>query len=288
LDADRGEAHWLDLGAYHCYEGFFHRSLALHASLSRGTPRQFKSSLDFLAGATLLHNPLPPSGFIFHAGRCRSTLLAKALARSRAHQVFGEAAAHNQVWRVLSGSFGRNPQAYRNLLLWMGRRRVPAYRAHLIKFTSFNIVEFPFVRAAFPGVPAVFLFRTPEEILYSYHRASPAWMGRELGIGKIWHTPQAAIEDFFTAALGIRDSQFRCMDYADLTPDSLPSLLAYFNLSVSTEDLRQMQAEFRWDAKGPVGAARIAQDPGRAALPSGSGLHEYYEALIAHSRNAWK
>ena len=163
LDATAGQAVWIDMNGYHCYEGAFHHSLAAYGAMSRSTPQRFTSSLDFLSESALPERCIPPAGFIFHTGRCGSTLLAKALARSRAHLVFSEAGPHNQIWRALSGDRQTRIEMYRTLVLTMGRPRLSSYRAHIVKFTSFNIVNFPFIREAFPGVPALFLFRDPAQ-----------------------------------------------------------------------------------------------------------------------------
>jgi|HubBroStandDraft_4_1064222.scaffolds.fasta_scaffold110098_2 hypothetical protein len=247
-----GQAQWIDMNGYHCYEGFFHQSLAAYEGLTPSRRQRFTSTLDFLTDPP--EDSIRPSGFIFHMGRCGSTLLSKVLARSRAHLVFSEAAPHNQIWRILptdkSGDPSRNLEMYRTLLLAMGRPRLPSYRAHIVKFTSFNIVKFDFIRAAFPGVPALFLFRDPAHAIDSYRRRNPSWMGAELGIGKTWHTPEAAIETFLDAALSIRDPDFQCVDHAHLTPDLLPAILRFFHLDPSMEEMRLMASEFAWDAKG--------------------------------------
>jgi hypothetical protein len=240
---------WLDLNGFHCQEGFFRDSLATYSALRRGNPWRCASDLDLLLSPALTAGCVSPTAFIFHAGRCGSTLLSRAIARSTNHLVFSEAAPHNQIWRNTSGANDSCLSMYRNLLLLMARPRLPSYRAHIVKFTSFNIVQFDFIRAAFPGVPALFLFRSPEQILSSYRRETPQWMGKDLGVGKVWHTPETAVGDFFRQALSIRDPDFRYLDYKDLTPESLPGILRFFHLDPSASELTAMLAEFQWDAK---------------------------------------
>jgi hypothetical protein len=258
---------WMDMNGYHCYEGFFHQSLSAYEAMTRSRPRRFTSTLDFLTDPA--EAAIPPSGFIFHMGRCGSTLLAKVFACSRSHLVFSEAAPHNQIWRILHPADPqRNLAMYRTLLLTMGRPRLASYRAHIVKFTSFNIVNFQFIRAAFPGVPALFLYRDPAQALDSYHRRNPAWMGAELGIGKTWHAPEAAIEAFLEAALSIRDSSFQCVDHAHLIPDLLPAVLRFFHLDPSPEEIRLMASQFAWDAKSGSRPRRFEPAPGATAAVS--------------------
>ena len=172
------------MNGYHCYEGAFHHSLAAYGAISRSTPQRFTSSLDFLSEPALPERCIPPAGFIFHTGRCGSTLLAKALARSRAHLIFSEAGPHNQIWRALSGDRQTRIEMYRTLVLTMGRPRLSSYQAHIVKFTSFNIVNFPFIREAFPGVPALFLFRDPRR----------CWILTIAGVRSGWGSTLVSVE----------------------------------------------------------------------------------------------
>ncbi len=286
LDAVRRRALWLDLNGYHCYEGSFRRSLKAYAAIRAGLrppsePWQCESTLDFLSSGNLTAGCLHPTGFIFHAGRCGSTLLAKVLARSQEHMVFGEGGPHNQIWPVIAAECHSAPLYFRNLLLHTARRRLPSYRAHIVKFTSFNVLKFDFIRAVFPGVPALFLFRQPAEILASYRRTTTGWMGKDTGVGAIWHSAEAAVTDFFQTALRSREN-LACLDYADLTPENLPAILGFFHLDPSPIDLALMRGEFAWDAKAnrrwsPAPATVSASEP--AVSPK---LQALYEELRSH------
>jgi hypothetical protein len=168
----------------------------------------------------------------------------------------------------------------------MGRRRLPSYRAHIIKFTSFNILQFPFIRTAFPGVPAIFLFRDPDQVLDSYREGPPGWIGRRTEIGKTWDLAEAAVADFFQAALSIRDMHFRCMDYANLTPRVLPSLLEFLHVPVTGHEVRRMKTEFSWDAKGGIKPRLFAPAPRRYNV-SPARIRDLYCRLAARSVEDW-
>jgi hypothetical protein len=279
--------HWVDLGQYHCYQGFFRDALALHRALLAREPETFISEMEILDQNLDAEGYVPPTGLIFHAGRCGSTLLARVLARSRKNIVFSEAAAHNQIWRCIPEDNRYGYARYRNLLTAMGRRRLPSYANHLIKFTSWNIVKFPFIRSALPTPPALFLFREPVRLLESYKREVAPWMEKVTGIGNVWTSPEAAIKSFFEAALAVRDSRFRVLEYTDLTPGSLPEILHYLGGSVSPAELTQMSMEFRFDAKQlqPRPFQVRAREPGAGPVPQD--LQNLYEALRERSRTDW-
>jgi hypothetical protein len=180
----------------------------------------------------------------------------------------------------------RGTDLYRRLVLAMGRRRLSSHRAHIIKFTSYNIVQFDRIRAAFPATPAIFLFREPAPLLQSYRREPPRWLDRELGLGKVWHSPESAVEDFFLTALAVRDHAFRCLDYTDITPQGLGPILRCLKIEPTTEELRQMSAEFFWDAKGAPGQAFVSRNrDSRSDSPIL--LTELYTELKNRSRTDW-
>jgi len=284
IDPAQSRIQWVDLEQYHCYRGLFQDSLNFWAALRGSNPDSFTSSLDVLDSLRIPPKSLAPTGFIFHAARCGSTLLAQVLARSRENMVFAEASPHNQIWRRADRSTtagaGSEAAAYRKLFLAMGRRRLPSYLSHIVKFTSFNILKFREIRDAFPGVPALFLFREPGAMLDSYRRASPSWMGRELWIGRTLATPETAIEAFFREALAIRDPDFRCLDYALLTPESMPSILTFLHLNPSPQELRLMSEAFLWDAKsGGIPRPFVPRMSSAAEVPER--LQELYTQLTA-------
>ncbi len=279
---------WSDLGSYHCYEGFFHQSLAVCSGLSRSGLDHFTSNFSVTRFLKIPEPHLPPSGFVFHAGRCGSTLLAKVLSSSRSNLVFSEASPHNRVWCALKNSIGASIDDYRALLCAMGRRRLLSYSSHVVKFTSFNIVQFlDDIRAAsFPGVPAIFLFREPNGVLDSYKQEPPRWIGRNIGIGKTWDLAETALTDFFQAALSIRDSQFRCMDYASLTPRVLPSVLEFLHVTATKREVGRMAAEFSWDAKGGIMPRAFVPSP-RGQKVASDRLRDLHRQLIARSVEDW-
>ncbi|HVW11123.1 MAG TPA: hypothetical protein VHC90_21205 [Bryobacteraceae bacterium] len=275
LDAVQRIAAWVDLQNYHFFEGSFRRSLATYTALLAGAPQpaepwQCISSLDFLQSAPPPTDSLNPSGFILHAGRCGSTLLAKVLARSPEHLVFGEGGPHNHIWPVINASPHPAPELLRNLILHTGRPRLRSYKAHLVKFTSFNVMRLETIQAAFPEVPVLFLFRHPAEMLASWRRGKPGWMGVDTGIGTVWHSPESAISDFFEHALRAGD-RLRLLDYSDLSPRMLPGILDAFHLDPPAADRELMRAEFAWDAKSnrtwtPHPATGLTVPPGLLEL----------------------
>ena len=308
---------WIDLETYHPYEGFLHRAIDRFAALkqSRRSPTsivEFVTDSAVLRDRRILADSIYPTGFIFHAGRCGSTLLTRILARDRRHLVIGEAAAHNQVWLELTNSgevaltaTEENKQVYKHLLLAMGRKRLPGYEAHFIKFTSFNILFFNFISSVFPDVPAIFLYRKPLDILASYAKAPPGWFasnqetlrlllakttldGREAG--DPFGSPANAVTAFFTAGLRAGESGARYLNYPELKPANLPAILRALNVSITMNQLTTMQSQFRFDSKVDHRATAFVagakpQDTPAIEGPLGDRLKRLYDQLVRSGFN---
>ncbi len=273
LDARQQRILWMDLEGYHCYDGFFHQSLAMFEALRR-SPETFASGLDALDEAPV--GGMAPAGFIFHTGRCGSTLLARVLARVRSHLVLSEAPPHNQFWDTLPWPAAPTPDAtrrYRNLVLALGRRRLPAYNAHLIKFTSWNLLALPFIRATFPDVPALFIHREPVEVLVSMLANPPGWLAEPAARARVTGWDDATVKaaddlssarqglcNLFRAATEASAHGLRCLAHPQLTAPNLPAILDYFDLRPSDEALAQMQAQFTLDAKQSRGGRPYQPD----------------------------
>lgn len=257
---------WMDLETYHCYEGFFHKSLDTFASLKALQNKEtitFTSDLNVLTDENILTDNIYPTGFIFHAGRCGSTLLTKALAHSRENMVLSEAAPHNQIHTFTGNDkAGENKTLYKNLILAMARKRVATHNTHFIKFTSFNILFFDFIKSVFPDVPTVFLYREPMRILSSFNKNAPAWLSMNNEITE-WLSGNSVISatrmnpselaakclsDFFSAALRAGDS-LKLLNYKQLIGENLPQILKAFNTEVTNQQLKQMQSRFKYNSK---------------------------------------
>ena len=278
LDTSRMLVCWADLSTWHCFDGFFHQSFTAFEAVLGQPPDQFLTSAEVLLQPALVVDNLPPNVFIFHAGRCGSTLLARFLARCRNYSLLSEAAPHNQIWDWMPDTPAEMRQnLYRNLIAATARRRIAVHSALIVKFTSYNILHFAAIRAAYPDVPALFLFRRPEAIIASYRREPPAW--------KCDH-PTRSVEEFFRQAAAVREPAFRRLNLSNLTAGNMPRLLRYFGLNPDPISYRQMLEEFAFDPK-PAGW-RVPFEPRREVQePAHAGLQSLYAELVERESEDW-
>lgn len=253
---------WLDMEQYHFYEGFFHKSLDMFRALKQGRAVSFLTDTGVLEEEGILEEFIYPQGFIFHAGRCGSTMLAKALARPQENLVISEARPHNSIWKILTREGrvplemnGKNMTIYRNLLLAMARRRRSAHKRFFIKFTSFNIRFFDFIHSVFPDVPALFLKRDIPAILASWEKSLPGWLERDnpralqMLTGSDTPDLKAIIEGFMQKAEAYPAAMLKHIGYEMLKPAHLGLILSYMNYEPNAAQLALMQSQFSYDSK---------------------------------------
>ncbi|GLS03612.1 hypothetical protein GCM10007860_07570 [Chitiniphilus shinanonensis] len=141
----------------------------------------------------------PLRALIHHASRCGSTLLTRMLGALDSHAVYAEPPPLDALLRAPY----RDPAfaaaqtgALRDLLSALGQLRRGGERCVVVKLDAWNIFEAEALQAAFPQVPAIYLYRDPLEIAVSHLRQP----GRHLVPGLIGPTPLALASDE-TAAL---------------------------------------------------------------------------------------
>jgi len=279
IDLENERLIWMNVGDYHFSESFFFVSIE---RLRNTKLHSFSSDLSVLDSDKLIEDTLYPSGFIFHMGRCGSTLLSKALAKSEGHLVISEAPPHFLIWSIWNEDW-ENPfvyteehlRKYKNLILAMGRKRRSGYEAHFIKFTTFNIMYIDFIRRVFPDVPVIFLYRDPAEVMVAFSEQGPGWQrfkdsafgafvaGCSLNQVKAMSAQsfhEHFLYQFMSAALQASSRGMIFMNYKELTPNNLPLILKIFNRRASDEELNRMKEQFEFHAKDDDQQVRFIPD----------------------------
>ncbi|MXY97607.1 MAG: hypothetical protein F4Z29_07625 [Gemmatimonadetes bacterium] len=99
LHYDNREITWFDFGDMHLRETFLEISAEERLS-QHADAMSVVTDLNVLETPDLYPNTLSPAGFIFHVGRCGSTLLAKVLSSLDQHIVIKEAEPVQQLLGV--------------------------------------------------------------------------------------------------------------------------------------------------------------------------------------------
>ena len=252
LHCDTREISWFDFGDMHLRETFLEISAEERLS-QHADAMSVVTDLDILETPVLYDNAISPSGFIFHVGRCGSTLLAKVLSSLDKHIVIKEAEPVQQLLGIEYEEVFRNKRerCFQSLLNIYGHRRLPVHERFFVKFSSNHVKRLEMIRELYPGVPWLFLYRNPYEIIPTFLEG-PAWFIRNKNTAEGAFDavlPIEAVEGMSDLAFSVRveSSTLRiaientcdhCLfvDYTQLKPENLPRILRFFGLKVTGEE----------------------------------------------------
>lgn len=161
---------WCYFGGERFTDSFFQQTIGWR--LMHPFARLFRpqTSLEVLQEWRMRQPGLPPAGFIFHLSRCGSTLLAQLLAELPRNVVLSEAPPLDTVLQATGVSETQRIEWLRGMVSALGQPRAGLETHVWIKFDSWHVLQLPLIERAFPGVPWVFLYRDPVEILVSHAR----------------------------------------------------------------------------------------------------------------------
>ncbi|HZR02421.1 MAG TPA: sulfotransferase [Burkholderiales bacterium] len=260
---------WCHLGSTPLTEPFFEDSVGLAMRMPFNLFLRHQTRIDDLHAWQLESPGLHPTGFIFHMSRCGSTLVAQMLATRPDSVVLSEATPIDAVLRSRGRSHPADEDLTMARLQWLvsalGQRR-SGQESHLfIKFDSWHTLDLPLVRKAFPGVPWVFLYRDPVQVLVSQLKQrgaqmvpgmlGPAPRGIDLRTAATMPPEEYSarlLADICGAALQhARESDALLVNYCEL-PGAVPqAILAHFGINCSDADRAGMLEKARYDAKNP-------------------------------------
>jgi len=266
---DRLWLDWAYFGVERLGEPFFEQSL--QRVQRRPFNRLFRLAAPLEAWSAAPDGAAPslkPSGLIFHMSRCGSTLAAQMLAACDGALVVSEAAPIDAIVRLDLSHPATGParsDLLHRMALALGQIRSGDERRYLLKLDSWHMLALPLFRQAFPGVPWVFLYREPHEVMVSQMRRRGIQMIPELVPPSLFglDPPGAATEDYWAQVLAtVCDAALRhhpegqglLVNYDELPQAVWTRIAPHFGLACSEGDRRRMAEAARLDAKSPATA----------------------------------
>jgi len=176
LKAQTPSIEWGDFGDRRFTEPFFDDSVARWAA-QNPPPRAVRTDLDALAMLDQAPS-LDPNGMIFHLSRSGSTLLARLFRQLPGCVVVSEPEILNDLLLADPEMVDEEThvELVRLLVRALGRRRLGDEQYYVVKLSSWNVLKFHLFRRAFPSSRAVWVQRTPAEIIVSLLARPPAWL----------------------------------------------------------------------------------------------------------------
>lgn len=274
---------WRRMGGRRFVEPFFDQSIDKHRKEMRGANLTTPAEALLELKATLQERP--PTGFIFHASRCGSTLVAQMLASLARNIMLSEPAILDSVLHPKpcgnSAADANQAQFFQAVVGALSRPRRPEEQQCFVKFSSRAIAKMPLIRRAFPDVPWIFLYREPLEILGAYLRFSgdrlpPGIADADLIEGDPAEFADMRPEEFWARVLAARFSdalkfyqpdKALLMNYAQLPEAVCGEMLRFFAVTYSPEEVAQMRGAAIFSAKAPSREFLNDSDQKRRTVP---------------------
>jgi hypothetical protein len=227
-----------------------------------------QTELDSLAQLSSTYPGIKPTGFIFHTGRCGSTLISQMLATLPRNIVISEpgildlALKSNPRHRLFSDK--QRIDILRSIINVLGRKRADEQTNYFIKFDNWAILDLPLIRKTFPDVPWLFLYREPVAIMVSNLKTvagksfplvvDPAILGLE--IQEVVNMPfeeylAITTAKFCQIALSQLDEKGMLVNYKQLPDFVCSDLLAHWGLEYSQDEIETMKKVSGLNAKRP-------------------------------------
>jgi aspartyl/asparaginyl beta-hydroxylase len=157
---------WLPVEGIPFTDPFFDETIVKARIGHAGHPQQSVSDLSMLAEWAGNIDSVLPSAFIFHVSRCGSTLVSQMLSRLSAAIVLAEVPFFDEILR----SSLPVDKLLRAAISLYGRKRTGNERHLFIKTDSWHLFFCHQLRAMYPEVPFILLYRTPGEVIRSHEK----------------------------------------------------------------------------------------------------------------------
>ncbi|HEV7860430.1 MAG TPA: sulfotransferase [Pyrinomonadaceae bacterium] len=260
---------WVLLGDQRPTEPFFEQTIGHAMHLPFNILFRQRTPVAALKELQQINPGVPPKGFIFHMSRCGSTLVSQMLASLPRNIVLSEAPPIDSVLRA----YAQFPHVtdeqridwLRGLISALGQRRHEAEQDLFIKFDSWHLLDLPLIERAFPGVPWIFLYREPVEVMASHLRnrggqmlpgyIKPEWLDLNLETASRLSLDEycaRVLAKFCETALQHKDvGRSLFVNYRQLPDIFFSSLLDHFQVSYTPDELEQMRRVTQFNAKSP-------------------------------------
>lgn len=226
---------------------------------------------------------LAPAGFVFHMSRCGSTLVSRLLSGLPGSLVLSEP---DPLHWVLRGGAAPSRAVAVDWLRWVLAALAQPWTGQetrvFVKFDCWSVLDLPLIRAAFPEVPWVFLYRAPVEVLVSQLRrrgtqtVPGAYGAGVLGLD-LARVQRMAPEEYCARVLqAICDAAIRHHDsgrsllvnFEELPGAVWDRILGFFGAECSPATRDELRRLSRFDAKRPaVSFVDDVAEKNRSATP---------------------
>ncbi len=260
---------WGYLGARRFTDPFFEETCGQCVQHPADLLFRHQTPLESLGEIARTQPSVPPTGFIFHMSRCGSTLICQMLAAAARNIVLSEATPIDTILRAHFRDPNISEEQRVQWLRWMvgalGWKRHSEEKNLFIKFDCWHAIFLPLLERAFPGVPWIFVYREPLEVLVSHLNRRGAQMIPGVLQPDLfgWSAPAAAamtMDEYGARVLAgiceaplaqIRGGSGRLVNYRQLPGEVWPALMQFWGVEFPADESQRMAEAARLNAKNP-------------------------------------
>jgi hypothetical protein len=218
-----------------------------------------------------------PTGFIFHSSRCGSTLVANACRAVSGSIVLPEANAIDKlIARFITDADNPVKESLYSVFLRgvvhaLSQRRSGTEQHLFIKFACCSFAQLERIQRIRPNVPWLFLYRDPVETIVSNMRDVPPWLSdndRRVLSSIIGDASELSLEELCARTIGslystaykLANANSMLLNYKQLSVPVMASILNFFKVSLSSEELETIARTSKIYSKEASGTRTFVAD----------------------------
>jgi hypothetical protein len=242
---------WMEMSGVSLAEPFFQQTVERARKENRA--ERF-TEFDVLLQLEKQLDSVAPTGFIFHSSRCGSTLVANACRAVSNSIVLSEANAIDKlIARFITDADNPVKESLysvflRGVIHALAQRRFGNEQHLFIKFACCSVAQLERIKRVWPNVPWLFIYRDPVETIVSNMKDVPPWLidndrrvlssiidgDAEIGLEELC---ARTIGSFYSTAYNLADRNSMLLNYNQLSVPVIASVLNFFNVSLTSEEL---------------------------------------------------
>jgi len=270
---------WMDMSGVSLAEPFFQQTVE-RVKTTGNRRRELFTEFDVLLQLEKHLDSVPPTGFIFHSSRCGSTLVANACRAVPNSIVLSEAnPIDNLTARFITDAGDVKTSLYsvflRGMVQALAQRRNGNEKHLFIKFACCSFAQIEHIRRIWPNVPWLFLYRDPVETIVSNLNDVPPWLldndrrvlasivgvsPAEVAAMSLEELCSRTIGSLFSTAQGLANANSMLLNYTQLSVPVISSVLSFFKVSHSTQELETIAGTSRTYSKQASGTRTFVSD----------------------------
>lgn len=290
---------WMDMSDVSLTEPFFQQTV--ERAKAENNRVELFTEFDVLLQLEKLLDSVPPTGFIFHSSRCGSTVISNACRAINNSIVLSEANAIDKlVARFITDAPERSVKEslysvfVRGVVHALGQRRTGNERYLFVKFSCCSFAQIERIKRIWPRVPWIFVYRDPVETIVSNLSSVPPWLvdnDRRVLASIIGASPEEVaqmrleelcprtIGSFFSIAHQHADDNCMLVNYNQLSVPVISSVLRFFNVAPSADEMAPIERASRIYSKEASGARTFVSDS--------DAKHQLASDLIRETAETW-